>query len=49
MDNKELFAKYYLEEVPAIYLLKNNVVVAKNINDIDLEEILILITQPENK
>jgi hypothetical protein len=42
-------AKYYLEEVPAIYLLKNNVVVAKNINDIDLEEILILITQPENK
>ena len=49
VDNKELFAKYYLEEVPAIYLLKNNVVVAKNINDIDLEEILILITQPENK
>lgn len=47
-DNRELFSKYFLEEVPAIYLLKDNVVVAKNINDFDLAEILKSIVTLDN-
>lgn len=39
-DNRELFEKYYLNGVPVIYLLRNNIVIAKDITDIDLKEIL---------
>ena len=36
----EIYSKYHLENIPAIYLLVNGTVVAKEINDIDLKEIL---------
>lgn len=39
-DNDELFEKYYLAGVPVIYLLRNNTVIAKDITDLDLKEIL---------
>ena len=44
-DSSQIYREYYLENVPTIYLLKDNVVVAKDINDIDLEQILKTITQ----
>ena len=44
-DSSQIYRDYYLENVPTIYLLKDNVVVAKDINDIDLEQILKTITQ----
>ena len=44
-DPSQIYREYYLENVPAIYLLKDNVVVAKDINDIDLEQILKTIAQ----
>jgi len=39
-DSSPIYEAYWLQEVPAIYLLKDNIVVAKEINDLDLEEIL---------
>ncbi|MEF9986837.1 MAG: redoxin domain-containing protein [Bacteroidales bacterium] len=36
----EIYQKYYLESVPSIYLLKNNIVIAKDINELDLKELL---------
>ena len=39
-DSAEIYSKYHLQNIPAIYLLINNTVVAKGINDIDLKEIL---------
>ncbi len=44
-DSSQIYREYYLENVPTIYLLKGNVVVAKDINDIELEQILKTITQ----
>ena len=44
-DSSEIYGNYYLESVPTIYLLKDNVVVAKDINDIQLKEILNTIIQ----
>lgn len=44
-DSSQIYREYYLENVPAIYLLKDNMVVAKDINDIDLEQILKTIIQ----
>ncbi len=44
-DSSQIYREYYLENVPTIYLLKDNVVVAKDINDIELGEILKTITQ----
>lgn len=44
-DNSPIYDSYWLQEVPAIYLLKDNIVVAKDINDIDLEEIFKIIIQ----
>ncbi len=41
----EIYSKFHLENIPAIYLLKDNVVVAKGINDIELQEILNSIKQ----
>lgn len=37
---EEIYRNYYLENVPGIYLLKDNIVIAKNINDLDLKELL---------
>lgn len=37
---KGIYEKYYLENIPAIYLLQENRVVAKDINELDLKEIL---------
>ena len=39
-DSSPIYAEYHLENIPAIYLLINNIVVAKGINEIDLKEIL---------
>ena len=39
-ESAEIYSKYHLQNIPAIYLLINNTVVAKGINDIDLKEIL---------
>lgn len=36
----EIYENYYLENVPGIYLLKDNIVIAKDINDLDLKELL---------
>ncbi|MBO7268794.1 MAG: redoxin domain-containing protein, partial [Bacteroidales bacterium] len=44
-DSSEIYGNYYLESVPTIYLLKDNVVVAKDINDIQLKELLNTIIQ----
>lgn len=44
-DSSPIYREYYLESIPAIYLLKDNIVVAKDINDIELEKILNTITQ----
>ncbi len=44
-DSAQIYREYYLESIPAIYLLKDNVVVAKDINDVELEKILNTITQ----
>jgi hypothetical protein len=44
-DSSEIYGNYYLESVPTIYLLKDNVVVAKDINDIELKETLNTIIQ----
>jgi peroxiredoxin len=42
---EEIYSKFHLANIPAIYLLKDNIVVAKGINEIDLKEILNSITQ----
>lgn len=47
-DNAEIYKKYYLREVPSIYLLKNNQVIAKDITDIDLAKLLRMIAIQEN-
>ena len=39
-DSGEIYNKYYIDNIPQIYLLKEDTVVAKGINDIDLKEIL---------
>lgn len=44
-DSSEIYGNYHLEQVPTIYLLKDNVVVAKDINDIELKETLNTIIQ----
>ncbi len=44
-DSAPIYREYYLESIPAIYLLKDNIVVAKDINDVELEKILNTITQ----
>lgn len=44
-DSSPIYEKYHLQNIPAIYLLINNIVVAKGINEIDLKEILNSITQ----
>ncbi len=44
-DSSPIYKKYWLQNIPAIYLLENGIVVAKDINDIDLEEILNTITK----
>jgi hypothetical protein len=44
-DSSPIYEKYHLENIPAIYLLINNIVVAKGINELDLKEILNTITQ----
>lgn len=46
-ENAEIYKKYYLREVPSIYLLKNNEVIAKDINDIDLKKLLQMIAAQE--
>lgn len=46
----EIYKKYNLESVPAIYLLdENNIVLAKDINPYILEELLKRLFPPENK
>lgn len=47
-DNAEIYKKYYLREVPSIYLLKNNQVIAKDITDIDLTKLLRMIAVEKN-
>lgn len=42
-NRSDIYKNYYLESVPAIYLLKENMVIAKDINDLDLTELLQLI------
>ena len=37
---EDIYSKFHLANIPAIYLLKDNIVVAKGINDINLKEIL---------
>jgi len=44
-DSSEIYRRYYLQNIPTIYLLKGNVVVAKDINDNELKNILNSITQ----
>lgn len=44
-DASGIYSAYWLQNIPAIYLLKDNIVVAKDINDIDLEEILNTLTK----
>ena len=44
-DSSEIYSRYYLQNIPTIYLLKGNVVVAKDINDNELKNILNSITQ----
>ena len=44
-DSSPIYREYYLESIPAIYLLKDNIVIAKDINDVELEKILNTITQ----
>ena len=44
-DSSGIYSAYWLQNIPAIYLLKDNIVVAKDINDIDLEEILNTLTK----
>lgn len=39
-DTSEIYRKYHLENIPTIYLLKNNVVVAKDIDTKELAETL---------
>ena len=39
-DSSGIYGAYWLQNIPAIYLLKDNIVVAKDIDDIDLENIL---------
>ena len=39
-DSGEIYNKYYIDNIPQIYLLINGTVMAKGINDIDLKEIL---------
>ena len=39
-DSGEIYNKYYIDNIPQIYLLINGTVAAKGINDIDLKEIL---------
>lgn len=39
-NSSSIYEAYWLQEIPAIYLLKDNIVMAKDINDIELEEIL---------
>lgn len=43
----KIYDKYYLESVPSIYLLKNNMVIAKDITDLDLAEVLQIIAQQQ--
>ncbi len=43
-DSGEIYDKYYIDNIPQIYLLINGTVMAKGINDIDLKEILKSIT-----
>ena len=44
-DPYDIYSKYYLESIPTIYLLRDNVVVAKDINHIELKDILNTIIQ----
>ena len=44
-DSGDIYGSYYLESIPAIYLLKDNVVIAKNIDFNELEKILKFIIQ----
>lgn len=44
-----IYEKYYLESVPTIYLLKNNMVIAKDITDLDLAEVLQIIMQQQQQ
>lgn len=44
-ENEQIYRHYYLENVPSIYLLKDNTVIAKDINDIDLKNLLKTILQ----
>lgn len=39
-NSTEIYRSYHLENIPAIYLLEDGKVVAKNINDIQLEDII---------
>ncbi len=43
-NSAQIYRDYYLESVPTIYLLKDNIVIAKDINEIELEKILNTIT-----
>lgn len=44
-DSSEIYRRYHLQNIPTIYLLKGNVVVAKDINDKTLRETLNKIMQ----
>ena len=44
-DSQDIYGSYYLESIPTIYLLKDNVVVAKDIDYTELEKTLKFIIQ----
>ena len=44
-DSSPVYEKYYLGNIPSIYLLKDNIVIAKGINDVELDKILNSIIQ----
>lgn len=44
-DSSDIYARYYLKSIPTIYLLKDNVVIAKDIDYTELEKILNIIIQ----
>ncbi len=44
-NNRDIYDNYYIPGLPTIYLLKENIVIAKDINDIDVKQILEIINQ----
>jgi len=44
-DSSDIYARYYLKSIPTIYLLKDNVVIAKDIDYTELEKTLKFIIQ----